>query len=300
MRTETATFDSDGLALSGSFFLPDDFADDKPQPVVIPCSGFTGLCRIHPARFARALTSQGYVCFGFDYRGFAESEGPRGRVILEEQVRDIIHGAAFAASDDRIDENRVILLGWGMGAGLCLDAARELPGVVGIAAVNGFYDGKRVQIAHRGEAGCRDFVKEVAEKRARRVRTGQSASADPFHLYPLDEQSREYVDNVLRKTPGYDAGEYSYELAESLLRWLPEAYAPRMRIPVLIAHGDQNKLHPTGEAEALRDAYAGPNELYWIEGGGHTEWMHDDDPKFLALADQLGAWISQTLDSVGK
>jgi len=64
-----------------------------------------------------------------------------------------------------------------------------------------------------------------------------------------------------------------------------------MRTPLLIAHGTRNALHPPTEAEALFSAYGGPREMYWIENAGHTEWMFDDNPTFLHLAAELGAWL---------
>lgn len=283
MRSEPVTFFSDGLRLSGAFMLPDDPPSDGRAPLVVACSGFTGLMQIHPARFARVLTAAGLPCFAFDYRGFAESEGPRGRVLLEEQVRDIVHAAAFAAGDARIDAERLLLLGWGMGAGLVLDAARGLSGVIGLLALNGFYDGARVQQAHRGADGMHALLEMVRAERQQRVRSGAPRRVDPFEIYPLDPVSRQYVDSTLRRYDHYATEDYSLELAESLLRWRPEAYAAEMRIPLLIAHGDANVLHPTAEAEALHAAWGGPKELFWLRGAGHTEFMHDDNPLFQEL-----------------
>lgn len=294
MRQESIRFFSDGRALTGSFFFPDTPADGR-RPLIIPCSGFTGLCSIHPARFSRHLTSRGHCCFGFDYRGFAESEGERGRVLLEEQVRDIIHAVAAAGAHERVDPSRIVLLGWGMGAGLVLDAARKLNGVAGIIAANGFYDGDRFCRAHHSSDSYRRFRDSVAGERRERARSGTAARGDPFDIYPLDAQSREYVDNVLRKNPDYDTTAYSWELADSLLRWNVEAYAAGMDIPLLVAHGDENRLHPVEEAQSLYDAYGGPKELFWLKGAGHTEFMLDDDPRFQALAAHIEEWIRRTL-----
>jgi len=295
MQIEETAFSSDGLRLGADFYWPDDLDAPHPRPIVVACSGFTGLRHIHPERFARALTVRGHACFGFDYRGFADSEGERCRVLLEEQVRDVMHAVAFVAGDDRVDASRIVLLGWGMGAGIVLDAARALPGIVGIVGANGFYDGPRVQLAHRGEDGDRRVPDWIDEHPRARVRTGTSETADPFEIYPLDPQSRAYVDDVLRKTPGYEAERYSVELADSLLRWSPEAYAGEMSIPLLIAHGDRNLLHPLAEAESLHRAYAGPKELFLLEGAGHTEFMHDEDPRFRTLAARIGDWIDARL-----
>jgi hypothetical protein len=111
----------------------------------------------------------------------------------------------------------------------------------------------------------------------------------------LDEKSQGYVEEVLKKQTGYDVEHYSGELADSLLRWYPEAHAAYMRTPLLIAHGSRNALHPPTEAEALFSAYGGPKELYWIEGAGHTEWMFDDNPHFQALSARIVKWLQRIL-----
>ncbi|TVQ29864.1 MAG: alpha/beta hydrolase [Phycisphaeraceae bacterium] len=302
MRTETCTFFSDGLRLSGAFFLPEGDSGEGRRPLVVACSGFTGLMNIHPARFARFLTGDGgaggsggagHRCFSFDYRGFADSEGERGCVTLEEQTQDIRAALSFVQSDPRVDPDRIILLGWGMGAGLVMEASRGRRGVIGIIGANGFYNGDRVQRAHRDEVEYAAFVDRVHEAASWRARTGEDLRADPFDLYPLDPQSRAYVDSTLKKFERYDAEPYSYELAESLLRWRPEAHAPHMTIPLLVAHGDQNRLHPTSEATSLFELYGGEKQLFWIEGAGHTEFMHDDDPKFRALAGRINEFVDR-------
>lgn len=293
MQTDPRTFYSDGLRLSGAFFNPDGLDVSRPAPLVVPCSGFTGLMNIHPARFARALTAAGHRCFAFDYRGFAESEGERGRVVLEEQVRDIRSAVAYASAEPGVDPHRIVLLGWGMGGGLVLDASRGLTGIVGLIAANGFYDGARVQRAHRGEAGFSAFLQRTGEIAAQRARTGENPRVDPFEIYPLDTQSREYVDTTLRTFEHYDTEGYTYDLAESLLRWRPEVYAPFVRVPLLIAHGDRNRLHPVEEATSLYERYAGEKVLFWIEGAGHTEFMHDDDPKFRSLAARVIEFVER-------
>lgn len=300
MRTQDVTFHSDGLALGGSWFLPDDLDEAAEHPVVIPCSGFTGLKDAHPARFARFLTARGHLCFGFDYRGFAGSEGLPRRVVLDEQVRDILHAVAFVENDPRADPDRIVLLGWGMAAGLVLDAAREQSGVVGVIAANGFYRGRRVQEAHRTPGGYQAFRERVREDRRRRAATGSATTDDAFAFYPLDEDSRAYVDSVLREIAGYETDAYADDLGEALLRFDPEAYAPRMTTPLLIAHGTENRLHPPEEAESLYRAYAGPKELFWLDGAGHTEFMLDDDSRFRALGAEVARWIEDLLERRGR
>lgn len=111
------TFISDGLKLDGAFFT--DETNNNPElPIVIVYSGFTGQKNIHPERYARAWTKRGYTVFGFDYRGFGESEGTRKRVILEEQVRDIANAVAIVSERAVAEGRKRVLAGWGMACNL--------------------------------------------------------------------------------------------------------------------------------------------------------------------------------------
>jgi len=284
MRTEATSFYSEGLKLDASFYLPDEGNEDLSRPVIVVCSGFMGLNSIHPARFARALTPLGYTTFGFDYRGFAASEGTPGRVLLEEQITDIANAAAYAATHRNAGGGRVVLMGWGMGGGLVLEAARLLPRVAGIVCMNGFYNGKRVQKTVRGWDGYVEFMEKIDSARAAAARTGQVIEVEPFTIYPVDSQSGEYVDNVLYRVPEF-GGLFKPMLADSLLRFAADQNLEDFgRVPLLIAHGEKNRMHPPTEAESLYTKYPGPKEIFWLWGAGHTEFMDDDHPTFKRLA----------------
>ena len=285
------SFHSDGIRLSGAFYLPDSGVDRR-APLVVPCSGFTGLRCIHPERFARSLTARGYACFAFDYRGFPPSGGEPGRVLVEEQVRDVRNAAAFAVSDPEHGADRVVLLGWGMAGGMVLPAARNLASVCGLVCVNGFYDALRVQRAVRRAEDWERFSAWLQEERCEATHSSEPRRTDPFWIYPLDPVSKGYVDSVLRAVPGYEGDTVHTAFADSLLDFSPERDLGHLsELPVLIAHGDQNALHPTGEARSLFERYPGPKDLFWIEGGGHTEWMDDDDSRYQRLAGRIADWL---------
>lgn len=290
MIEEKTSFYSEGLKLDASFYLPETGTEANDRPIVLTCSGFMGLNHIHPARFARGLTGLGYTCFGFDYRGFAESEGERRRVLLEEQITDIANAAAYASGHENAYGGRVLLMGWGMGGGLVLEAARLIPKVVGLVCMNGFYNGKRVQKLVRGFSSYVQFLERTDRARALSVRTGEVIDVDPFSIYPLDPQSEDYVDTVLRQVPEF-GGLVKPMLADSLLRFAPDTNLEDFsRVPLLIAHGERNFLHPPIEAEELYKAYPGPKQIHWLWNAGHTEWMDDSDPHFQNLVSAIDNW----------
>jgi len=289
-------FFSDGLTLDGDFYT--DESNNNPElPIVIICSGFTGQKNIHPERYARAWTKKGYTVFGFDYRGFGESDGVRGRVILEEQVRDIAN-VVTVVSERAIKEGRkVVLAGWGMAGGLILDAYRICEDQVsGLVAMNGFFNAVRVQKKQRGEQGWKEFKQFVTTERLRLAKGGVKKGIDPFKIYPLDPVSRKYVFTELVKTPGYGVT-CDLSFADSLISFNPEAQLDERfaDIPLLIAHGAENDLHPVTEAESLYDAYPGPKSIYLLPNAGHTEWMLDEDPRFMAFEKHVSEWVAETI-----
>ncbi len=293
MIEEELNFYSDQYRLNGSFYHPEG-GSDMHAPLVLICSGLLGLKSVHPARFARALTAKGFSCFGFDYRGLGKSEGPRGQVLLEEQVRDIVNAAELVRARHQ-GSGPIAMLGWGLAGGLVLEAARSVATLSALVSVNGLYNGQRQQQAVRGPADWKKFQEWVRVESMRARRTGTARSVNPFSIYPLDSETEAYVDKEFCDREGF-GGNVKMLLAESLLRFAPE---PRLghlkKIPILIAHGEKNKLHPAEEARSLHRVYPGPKELYWIEGAGHTEWMQDDHPTYRALIDKLAAWFRSSM-----
>jgi pimeloyl-ACP methyl ester carboxylesterase len=294
MIEEPAYFHSEGLKLDASFYLPETDQQDSGRPLLLICSGFMGLKRIHPERFARALTQQGYACFGFDYRGFAKSEGERRRVLLEEQISDIANGAARAAGHPAAHGLPLVLMGWGMGAGLILEAARLIPRIAAMVCINGFYNGRRVQKLVRGHDRWIQFLDWMKRQRNESVQSGVVKDVDPFRIYPVDAEAQGYVKTVLRQNPDF-GGKVKPMLADSLLRFAPEHNLDDLsRVPILIVHGERNRMHPPSEAESLYRNYPGPKELVWLWNAGHTEWMDDEHPTFQQLTQRIDEWLQRS------
>lgn len=285
MIESKVTFYSDGLRLAGSVYRPDD-NPTGPSPALVVCSGYQGVNEFYPKMFAADLTRRGYVCVGFDYRGFAHSEGDSGRVLIEEQVADIRNAVTFAQSLDDIDHRRLGLVGWGMGAANVVLAAERSGNVAAVAALNGFYDGGRwLRAVHSYDDWTR-IVRSVADDRERRVLTGESELCGPFEHYPLDPATKEYVEQELAHLFGFGRPT-RLQFTESLIDLKVEPVVARLRnIPIFVGHGLDNTLHPFSEAEALFEAAPSTKVLYRI-AGRHNDFMYPDNPVFTALCDEL-------------
>lgn len=294
MREHVVQFFSEGILMKGTLYLPDVQAQGRPYPAIIPVSGYQGLNAIYPRLFASYFTERGYICLGFDYRGFGASGGPAGRVILDEQVEDIRSALAFLLSREEVDRERIGLLGWGMGASNVIRVAAREPSVKAIAALNGFFNGRRWLKQVLTEEQFAMMMVALKADRLTRALSGCSQSIDPFLYYPLDLDTSGHVDDHLVPVDGFGIA-VTLELPESILELDAESVLPELsNTPLMVAHGKHNRLHPISESKSLREKARG--EVEWLElDGKHNDFMIEDHPIFSILGERLEQFYSKAL-----
>lgn len=286
MIQKDSFFFSEGYRLQASLYYPDEPRPEDYRGALVVNSGYQGFNSFYPRMFAQALTNRGFVCLGFDYRGMADSEGDKGRVIIEEQVQDVRNSLTFLRSQGELDARRVGLVGWGMGAANVVLAGEKDGDVAGVASLNGFYNGRRwLQAIHTYDEYLK-ILEEIAEDRLRRVLEGESKLADTFQHYPLDPATDDYVQKELAQVYGF-GHPTRLQFTESILDLNADQVVPNLSpVPVFIGHGARNTLHPYAEAQHLYAAARSPKTLYTVDGR-HNDFMFGDHPEFLLLCDQL-------------
>jgi fermentation-respiration switch protein FrsA (DUF1100 family) len=295
MVERSITFYSDGLKLRGTLYLPEGLPEGQRLPVVVACSGYLGLNAIYPRLFAQALTPRGFVVLGFDYRGTGFSEGQFGRILVEEQVKDIKSAITFARLQPEVDPERIALLGWGMGAGNVVQVAAYDGRVRAVIALNGFYGGERFLQVRNGAEGFQRLLERLEEDRIQRTTTGQGRFGDAYEAYPLDPDTAEEVGRNLEPVPRFGPPPTAFELVDSLLAFEPEAVVARIAPrPLFIGHGEGNRLHPPAEALSLYERAREPKTLYWIPGK-HNDFMQLEHPVFQRLSADLDTWLRGSL-----
>ena len=288
-------FFSEELRLDGELFLPSDLKAGERRRAVIPLSGYQGLKGLQPARFARALVPLGYVCLAFDYRGFGRSEGQRGRLVPQEQVEDARAAISFMETVPEVDAGAISLIGWALGGGVAIVTAADDPRVRCVVAMNAIGDGERSVRFMHDEASFQALLDRVRADRRRRSLDGKSELVDPFDIVRLDSLTKKYVDAELVPEPGFGS-EVSLESADLLFRFRPahvvERIAPR---PLLLVHGQDNRLHSVDESHDLYAHAREPKRLVLLEGSGHTDWMFDDHPVFRHVIQLTHTFMDEAL-----
>jgi uncharacterized protein len=284
-------FESSGLTLDGDLYLPEGGVPRTPLPALIVCSGYQGLKDIQPARFARALVPAGYVCLGFDYRGFGKSEGPLGRLVPQEQAADVGAALGFLESVPEVDTGRIGLLGWGLGGGVVIAAAAEDARARAVVSVNPIGDGERATRFTHDDDSWAGLLARIEADRGR----PESELVPPFEILQLDEATDGYAADELMGYAGFGTP-VSLESADFLLRFRPEEdvaqIAPR---PLLLVHGADNRLNPASESIELHRRAGEPRELVLLDGVGHTEWMYDGNPTFTRLIATVRGFLEHAL-----
>lgn len=286
MIEKETTFFSEGSRLKATLYYPDDQPAGGPRPALIVNSGYQGFNEFYPKMFAKNMTRRGYICLGFDYRGMADSEGPKGTVLIEQQVEDIRNAITFMQSQEDVDDHRIGLIGWGMGAANVVLAGGKARNVAGVAALNGFYDGERwLKSIHTFDEWTK-ILDEVHVDRTRRVLEGESQLAATFAHYPLDPATEDYVGKELSQVYGF-GHPTRLQFTESIIDVKVEKTVKDLApAPLFIGHGSRNTLHPYDEALSLYEAASSPKTLYTIDGR-HNDFMYGDHPEFMTLCDRL-------------
>ena len=275
MKQKDVFFYSEGDKVLGSIYYPEDYKEGEKRPVVIANSGWTGIKVVYPELFPRNLVKKGYICIGFDYRGFKPTEGIAKYTTLEREVEDICAAINFAKAQPEIDKDKIGLIGWGVGGAVCIECARREPTVKVVATLNSFVDGGRWMRMGMGN--------------------------DKYHraLELLEDNTLKKINGGVDKIANDDAGEsfptaMSTAIADSFFRFNVEDALKRLKSGVFVGHGKYNELHDRIEADEAYRLANEPKELYFVEGK-HNEWMFDEDPKFLGLMNALDNFFAKFL-----
>ncbi|WP_280396338.1 alpha/beta hydrolase [Nocardia brasiliensis] len=297
MTCRPVPFYSNRSRLDADLHLPDGGVAASPLPVIVAASGYQGLKVIHPERFARAFCPLGYAVLAFDYRGFGESEGERGRLAPQDWVEDVRAAVDRVALEPDIDTHRIALVGWGLGGGVVIGEAAHDPRVRAVACLNGIADGNRATRNMHDHISWSTLLDRISLDRGHRATAGRSEITSPWDIVRLDRDTRTntYVGQELYKARGFGSG-VNLESADLLLRFRPERDVGRLAgRPLLIVHGARNELHRPEEAHSLYHHAAAPKKLVFLEGAGHTEFMFDDHPTFRELVAIVDAFLRDAL-----
>ncbi len=290
-----ATFFSDGHRLDGLLYTPGDISPDEKRPAVVLCVGYTYLKGLLMPDIAKALNAAGYIALIFDYRGFGDSEGPRWRLIPQEQVNDVRAALTFAADQPQVDPERLAVLGVSLGGSHAIVTGAVDPRVATVVAIQAVGDGERWLRSLRPDGEWLAFRERLTQDRSQRVMTGDSARVDPLDIVVPDPDSRSFLEGVYREYPQMKC-DLPLETAEALIEFRPENQVERIAPrPVLFIHGDADRQVPADETRSLFARAGEPRQLSIVSDVGHFDWVRADSPDFRRVTDLAVDFLREVL-----
>ncbi len=289
------SFYSDGYRLDALLYTPEALTAGEKRAAVVLCVGYTYLKSLVMPDIAKALTAAGYVALIFDYRGFGDSEGPRWRLIPNEQVNDVRAALTCLADQPHVDPGRLAVLGLSLGGSNAIATAALDRRVGAVVAIEAMGDGERWLRSLRRHWEWMDFQARLTEDRLTRVRTGQSTRVDPLEIVLPDPASRAFLEGVYREFPQMKC-ELALETAEALAEFRPEALVDRIAPrPVLFIHGAGDRLVPADESRRLFARAGDPRRLAIVPEMGHFDWLMPNSPGFRHVTDTAANFLGEVL-----
>ncbi len=297
MEPRALSFYSGRSRLAAALYAPPQAP--AAVPGVVLCQGYTGIKEMFLPLLAERFASAGFAALIFDYRGWGESEGERGRVYPAEQVEDVRNAVTFLSLQEGVDPDRLGLFGTSLGGANAVCAAAADTRVRCVVASLAIAHAGRWLRSLRPAWEWREFIRRVEADREERVRRGRSARIKAFDVVPLDPSLRELMTAAAASGAFQGAeAEVSLESVEALLDFAPEdvvhRIAPR---PLLLLHAAEDTLVPPEEAVALFRRAGEPKRLVLLPRVGHVDFYLGD--AFEAVMEASLGWFREHLLSPG-
>lgn len=263
----TINFFSEGSKIAGHLYLPN--SETAISPAIILCQGFAGVKELLLPAFARYFSERGYAVLCFDYRGFGESEGERGRLVPEYQIRDIQNAITYLQSREDIDREKIGL--WGSsfgGANAIVTAARDRR-VKCLCVQLTFGDGERVITGAMSPEEKSKFLDTIFKMQQKKVTTNKELMVS-IHKVLTDEQSKAFYNEKVASFPALEIKIPFLTVAETMGH-KPESFLDDLNIPIHIVSADHDGVNPPLESQTLYEKAHEPKAHLVVEGASHYE-----------------------------
>ena len=224
----------------GVLHVPDSLKKGERAPAIVMLHGFTGhKSEAHRlfVHVARALCNAGYIVLRFDFRGSGDSDGEFEDMTVPGEVSDAARAVDFISELDMADPKKIGVIGLSMGGR--------------VAAILASKD-KRIKFVILYSAALTSlkekFLKGLGKEDLEKLERGEAV----------------HIGNGWYLKKGF------FETVDSPV---PLEVLDKIKVPVLIIHGDSDKVVPLDGAikgyEMLKNLND-RNELYIIKGGDHV------------------------------
>ncbi|MCX8171346.1 MAG: alpha/beta fold hydrolase [Candidatus Bathyarchaeota archaeon] len=233
-------FRNKGQQIIGVLHKPENIKPYERVPGIVMFHGFTGnKSEAHRlfVQIARGLSASGFTILRFDFRGSGDSDGDFEDITLPDEVSDAERAITFLLKQRNVDREKIGVIGLSMGGRVAaILASKDL----------------RIKFAvlySPALGSLRERLLSLMSKEAlRRLDSGE----------PIEFSGGWYLKKAFFETIDYV---------------VPLDVMEKIKVPILIIHGDKDEVIPVEESIKAYERVKGlneKNELYIVKGGDHT------------------------------
>lgn len=250
---------SDGVVLT--LRTPTDAT--KKSPTIILCHGFCGIREILLPDFAEAFTRAGFATITFDYRGFGDSDGERGRLVPAMQIADILSVVSWAREQPHLDAERMGIWGTSFGGCHVFGAAAKDSGIKCIVSQLAFADGEDIVTGKMGEAEKVAFLSTLDKMTEKQKNTGKEMFVGITRVLS-DAESKSFFEENRVRYPKMDI-KIPFLTVRETLQYQPALNAMQVTCPTLIVIAGKDSVNPPEQGRALFDAVGAKEKRLYEE-----------------------------------
>jgi len=262
-------FYSEGCRIAADLYLPENCAEGQRLPAVILCHGFSGIRTILLPPYAEELARSGFAALLFDYRGFGDSEGERGRLVPSEQRVDIRNALTFMQSRDEVDPERIGLWGTSFGGANAICTAAVDRRVKCLSVQITFGSGERMVGAGMSD-GEKQKLRATLDKAWQRAVVKNKPMMLAMEQILTDEDSKAFYAKTVAEHPEFKTKLPLTTIRESL-EYCPENCLERVRVPIMFIGATGDIVCPVEETRILHAQAHEPKGMLIIEDARHYD-----------------------------
>lgn len=262
-------FYSDGSKIKGILYLPDDPGENEKIPGIVLCHGFAGVKELLLPPYAQAFSENGFAALVFDYRGFGESEGERGKLAPYFQVTDIRSALTFMQTQPQVDPDKLALWGTSFGGANAIVASAVDKRIKCLSVQLTFGDGERVITGGLDEQEKEKLLTMLHKLQVKGVTQNKSMQVTVQKIL-TDEQSIEFFNKTVETYPELNI-KIPFLTIKETLEHKPEKHLGEVRVPILIVGAENDKVNPPEESGIIYEKANEPKELMMVPGATHYE-----------------------------
>lgn len=272
MRTESVRFFSEGSRLAGRMYIPDGAGAEDRRAAIALCHGFTGIKEMILPQYAEAFAEAGFVALAFDYRGFGESDGTRGRLLWHEQADDVRNAVTYLSTRDDVDAERLALWGTSYGGALAPYAFALDDRVKACVGQLGFSDGYTALTSRMPEEQLDVFRNMIEEDRRRRVLHNDPMYGDAMALAGDPEMTAHFEESA-EELPQIRDRQIMLQFIEAHMEFSPVSVIDKKGDrPLLLIAAELDVVCPMENYKELYDKAPEPKKWVVFEGAKHFEF----------------------------